>query len=122
MSGEIKALFWDIGGVILTNGWDRAARRAATEKFQLDGEDFEDRHDLAFPAYETGHASLEEYLRRTIFYRPRKFTQEEFTAFVYDQSKPLAEGRSVLKAVAGACKYFVAALNNEGREINQFRI
>jgi putative hydrolase of the HAD superfamily len=122
MSGAIKALFWDIGGVILTNGWDRAARRVATERFALDWEDFEDRHDLAFPAYETGQVTLEEYLRRTIFYRARKFTLEEFTAFVFDQSKLHGEGRSVLRSVAGTGRYFVAALNNEGREINQFRI
>lgn len=122
MSAEIKALFWDIGGVILTNGWDRSARQAATEKFQLDWEDFQDRHDLAFPAYESGQVTLDEYLRRTIFYRARKFTPEEFRTFMFAQSKPLEGGRAVLDSAARTGRYLVAALNNEGREINQHRI
>ena len=76
----ITTLFWDIGGVVLTNGWDRGSRRAAAQSFQLDWEDFQDRHDLSFPAFDSGQITLDQYLDRTLFYRPRTFTREEFTA------------------------------------------
>jgi len=68
---RITTLFWDIGGVILTNGWDRNSRKEAGEAFHLDWEDFQDRHELSFPAFDTGQLSLNEYLDRTLFYRPQ---------------------------------------------------
>lgn len=58
---KITALFWDNGGVLLTNGWDRDARKRAVEKFQLDWADFEDRHELVLDAFETGVLSLDDY-------------------------------------------------------------
>ena len=66
---EITTLFWDIGGVIITNGWDTAGRRRAAEMFHLDWEEFQDRHDLSFPAFDSGLITLNEYLDRTLFYR-----------------------------------------------------
>ena len=69
----ITTLFWDIGGVILTNGWDRGSRREAATTFNFDYEEFQDRHDLSFPAFDSGQISLNEYLDRTLFYRPRSF-------------------------------------------------
>ncbi|HXW17691.1 MAG TPA: hypothetical protein VEJ39_05285, partial [Candidatus Acidoferrales bacterium] len=66
---EVTTLFWDLGGVILTNGWDRAARRQAAEYFRLDWDEFEDRHELVLNAFETGELSLSDYLQRTVFYR-----------------------------------------------------
>ena len=82
---EITTLFWDIGGVILTNGWDHHSRRQAVDAFHLDVEDFRDRHDLSFPAFDAGNISLTEYLDRTLFYRQRSFTREEFITFMYAQ-------------------------------------
>lgn len=119
---EITTLFWDIGGVILTNGWDREARRDAATTFQLDWEEFEDRHDLSFPAFDTGQITLNEYLDRTLFYRTRPFTREEFTAFMFAQSKEYPEARAVLDKVTSTGKYFVGAINNEPLELNQYRI
>ena len=119
---EITTLFWDIGGVILTNGWDREARKDAAATFQLDWEEFQDRHDLSFPAFDTGQITLNEYLDRTLFYRARPFTREEFTAFMFAQSKEYAETRAVLDKVTNAGKYFVGAINNEPLELNQYRI
>jgi putative hydrolase of the HAD superfamily len=119
---NVKTIFWDNGGVILTNAWDRAARREAVEKFHLDGEDFEDRHELMLNAFETGQASLDEYLQRTIFYRPRLFTPGEFKAFMFSQSKPYPESLQLLKQLAAKQQYILAALNNESREINEYRI
>jgi putative hydrolase of the HAD superfamily len=119
---EIETLFWDIGGVILTNGWDRVSRKEAAEAFHLNWEEFQDRHELSFPAFDSGHLSLDEYLDRTLFYRPRPFTREEFTAFMFAQSKEFPESRAILDAAAGSGKYFIGAINNEPLELNQYRI
>jgi len=119
---EITTLFWDIGGVILTNGWDRQSRREAGDAFKLDWEDFQDRHELSFPAFDSGQISLDEYLDRTLFYRSRSFTREEFTAFMFAQSKEYPEAREVLAAAARSGKYFIGAINNEPLELNQYRI
>jgi putative hydrolase of the HAD superfamily len=120
--GTITTLFWDIGGVVLTNGWDRDSRRQAADAFELDWEDFQDRHDLSFPVFDSGHITLNQYLDRTLFYRPRSFTREEFTAFMFAQSKEYPETRAVLSGLAGSRKYFIAAINNEPLELNQYRI
>ena len=119
---DVTALFWDVGGVILTNGWDRNSRAAAARKFGLDWEEFQDRHELAFPAFDSGHVTLDEYLNRTLFYRPRAFTREEFTAFMFAQSKEYPESRAILDQVASSGKYFVGAINNEPLELNQYRV
>jgi len=119
---DITTLFWDIGGVILTNGWDTAARRRAAEVFHLDWEEFQDRHDLSFPAFDSGNISLNEYLDRTLFYRPRPFTREEFIAFMFAQSKEYPESRAVLDQAARSGKYFIGAINNEPLELNEYRI
>jgi putative hydrolase of the HAD superfamily len=119
---EITTMFWDIGGVILTNGWGADARRRAAELFHLDWEEFQDRHDLSFPAFDTGHISLDEYLNRTLFYRPRAFTREEFVAFMFAQSKEYPESRAVLDTVARSGKYFLGTINNEPLELNEYRI
>lgn len=119
---RITTLFWDIGGVILTNGWDRNSRKEAAEAFHLDWDDFQDRHELSFPAFDAGQISLNEYLDRTLFYRPRKFSREEFTAFMFAQSKEYSESRSILDQYAATNRYFIGAINNEPLELNQFRI
>jgi putative hydrolase of the HAD superfamily len=115
-------MFWDIGGVILTDGWGRNSRREAAKLFQLDWEDFQDRHDLSFPALDAGHISLDEYLDRTLFHRPRSFTREEFTAYMFAQSKEFPASRVVLDEVTRSGKYFIASINNEPFELNKYRI
>jgi putative hydrolase of the HAD superfamily len=119
---DITTLFWDIGGVVLTNGWDRHARRRAVAEFNLDWEEFQDRHDLAFPAFDAGNTSLNEYLDRTLFYRQRPFTHEQFIAYMFAQSQEFPESRAILRAVAHSGRYFVGAINNEPLELNQYRI
>ena len=119
---QITTLFWDIGGVILTNGWDHVSRKLAAEKFRLDEEDFRDRHDLSFPALDSGFISMNEYLDRTIFYRARGFSREEFLAFMYAQSKEYPETRAVLDEAAKTRKYFIGSINNEPLELNEYRI
>ena len=119
---KITTLFWDIGGVILTNGWDRGSRKEAASAFQLDWEEFQDRHDLSFPAFDSGQITLNEYLDRTLFYRQRSFTRQEFTAFMFAQSKEYPEVRAILDQVSNSGKYFVGAINSEPLELNQYRI
>lgn len=122
MARPVKTLFWDNGGVILTNGWDRGSRRNAVEQFNLDWADFEDRHELMLNAFECGQASLDEYLRRTVFYRERAFALDDFKRFMFDQSQPFAESLDFLEQLTRTGRYFSAALNNESLEINDYRI
>jgi putative hydrolase of the HAD superfamily len=119
---NITTVFWDIGGVILTNGWDHNSRMEAAKTFQFDWEEFRERHDLSFPAFDGGQITLDQYLDRTLLYRARPFTREEFTAFMFAQSKEYPETRELLRAVARIQKYFVASINNEPRELNNYRI
>lgn len=119
---RITTLFWDIGGVVLTNGWDRNSRKEAGEAFHVDWDDFQDRHELSFPAFDAGQLSLNDYLDRTLFYRPRKFTREEFTAFMFAQSKEFPAVRAILDRCVATNRYFVGAINNEPLELNQYRI
>src|SRR6266404_4207615 len=119
---EITTLFWDIGGVIMTNGWDTKARRRAAEVFHLEWEEFQERHELSFPAFDSGLISLDEYLNRTLFYRPRPFTREEFIAFMFAQSKEYPESRALLDKAARLGKYFIGSINNEPLELNEYRI
>lgn len=119
---EVTTLFWDNGGVILTNGWDRGSRKKAVEKFNLDWADFEDRHELLLNAFECGEATLDEYVRRTVFYRERSFTQEQFKQFMFEQSQALPESLEFLRQLAKSRPHMHAALNNESLEINEYRI
>jgi putative hydrolase of the HAD superfamily len=119
---KISALFWDVGGVLLTNGWDKPSRRLAVEKFGLDWEEFEDRHELVVTAFETGKMSLKEYLERTVFYRPRKFALDDFKDFLYSQSRPCQKVIAIVQRLAETKKYLLATLNNESLELNLYRI
>jgi putative hydrolase of the HAD superfamily len=119
---EVNTLFWDNGGVILTNGWDRGSRRLAVEQFHLDFADFEDRHELMLDAFEKGRASLDEYLQRTVFYRERPYTVDDFRNFMFEQSQAMPESLAFLGELAATHRYMMAALNNESLEINEYRI
>ncbi len=83
---DVTALFWDVGGVILSNGWDEHARAEAAKRFALNSADYEERHRRAEDELETGGITLETYLDQTIFYRERPFTREEFQQFMFAQS------------------------------------
>jgi putative hydrolase of the HAD superfamily len=119
---KITTLFFDVGGVILTNGWDSVARRAAIETFQLDATEFEARHGLANPAWERGEISLEEYLARTVFYSNRTFSPQDFEGFMYGQSQELPESLEFVRGIARSRQYLMAVINNEAAEINAYRI
>jgi len=118
----ITTIFFDIGGVLLTDGWGHDSRRAAAEKFGLDWEEYSDRHEKVGHAIETNRMSLEQYLDRTIFYRPRDFSREEFRAFIFAQSQPKPESIEIVTQLAGSKKYFLATINNEILELNVYRL
>jgi putative hydrolase of the HAD superfamily len=118
----IHAIFWDVGGVLLTNAWDRAQRMAALEHFRLDEEEFHDRHEMVISSFERGKISLEEYLERTVFYRNRPFTREEFRDYMFSLSQPMPEVLGLARALADSGKYFMSTINNESRELNLYRI
>jgi len=118
----IDSLFWDIGGVLATNGWDHNSRMEAVQAFGLDWEEFRERHDLSFPAFDAGQITLDQYLDRTLFYRARKFSREEFTTFMFAQSKEYPQSRAVLDDAVRTGRYYIASINNEPRELNQYRI
>lgn len=118
----ITHLFFDIGGVLLTNGWDHAERARAAAKFSLDAAAIEALHAPRTEPLETGALPLDEYLRQVIFTRPRAFTPAEFVAFMQSCSQPLPESLALLDDLAAAGRVRLAALNNEGRELNQYRI
>ena len=119
---KISTLFLDIGGVLLSNGWDRKARRLAGETFCLDYEEMDERHHLTFDTYEEGKLSLDEYLDRTVFYEERSFKRDDFRTFMFAQSRAFPEMIELSTHLKARHGLKVAAVSNEGRELNKYRI
>ena len=118
----ITTIFFDIGGVLLTDGWGHESRRAAAEKFGLDWDEYSDRHEKVAHAIEINRMTLDHYLDRAIFYRPRPFTREEFREFIFAQSQPKPDALKVADELAESKRHFMATLNNEILELNIYRI
>ena len=118
----ITSLFFDIGGVLLTNGWDRNTRRQAAERFHLDWDTLEERHELVVAGFETGRFTLDDYLDRTVLHDPRPFSRDEFKAYMFAQSQPDPEALAVAADLAATRRYLMGTLNNEARELNAYRI
>jgi putative hydrolase of the HAD superfamily len=121
-SSSITTLFLDIGGVLLTNGWDHNIRTRAAEKFNLDYEEMNERHHLTFDTYEEGKLSLDKYLTRVVFYQERSFSRDEFKAFMYAQSQPYPEMIELMRRLKTQYDLEVAAVSNEGRELTMYRV
>lgn len=119
---KITTIFTDIGNVLLTNGWDRRMRQEAAEKFGLNYDEMNERHHLTFDTYEQGKLSLEEYLRRVVFYEDRSFTSEDFKAHMYAQSQPKPEMIDLITRLKVKYGLKVATVSNEGRELTVHRI
>ncbi|HUV68998.1 MAG TPA: HAD-IA family hydrolase [Terracidiphilus sp.] len=115
-------ILFDVGGVLLTNGWDTGERALAVEHFELDEAGFEARHREAYPAWERGAVAVQTYLDATVFNEPRSFSLDEFFAFMVAQSQLLPDGAlGTLKELAASNKCMLGALNNEARETNEYR-
>jgi putative hydrolase of the HAD superfamily len=121
-NGAITHLFLDIGGVLLTNGWDHHARKRAARNFNLKFSDIEDRHHLTFEIYETGKLTLEEYLNLVIFYQKQSFTRAQFRSFMFEQSKPFPEMIEIVTQLKARNGLKIIVVSNEGRELNAYRI
>jgi putative hydrolase of the HAD superfamily len=120
---EISTILWDVGGVLLTNGWDQLERAAVLKKFQVDSDSFEQRHELANDPWEKGLITADEYLRRTVFYEPRPFTPAEFLQAMKERSVLLPHtAMRILQELAASEEIELAMLNNEARELNDYRI
>ena len=119
---QITTLFLDIGGVLLTNGWDRNIRMNAAEKFSLNYEEMNERHHLTFDTYEEGKLTLDQYLNRVVFYQERSFSREEFKKFMYDQSQPFPDMIELMHGLKAQYNLQIAAISNEGRELTVYRV
>jgi putative hydrolase of the HAD superfamily len=119
---DITCLFLDIGGVLLTDGWNGDARKRAAAQFDLDFSAVEDRHRLVFPIYEEGKLSLQEYLDWTVFFEKRKFTFEQFREFMFAQSAADPKMLELISALKARYGLKTVVVSNEARELNAYRI
>ncbi|MGA7744045.1 MAG: HAD family phosphatase [Polyangia bacterium] len=121
-AAAITTLFLDIGGVLLTDGWDHHARRQAAKTFTLDWGEMEERHLLNFDTYEEGKLTLGEYLARVVFYQKRAFTRAQFRRFLFAQSQPYPEMLDLVRKLKAKYGLKTVVLSNEARELNAYRI
>jgi putative hydrolase of the HAD superfamily len=120
---EVRTIFWDVGGVILTNGWDIDQRARVLTRLGVDLAEYEARHDAANYYWERGLSTAREFFDRTVFYRPRAFTFEDLWPQVCAESGVLnLECFDILDRLAASGRYRVATLNNESRELNEYRL
>lgn len=119
---NITCALVDIGGVLLSNGWDRHARKRAADHFSLDFSELDERHHLNFEICEIGKLTLADYLQRVVFHEPRTFTPEQFQEFIFSQSTPIPDMIALITQLKHQYGLKIVALSNEGREINDYRI
>lgn len=121
-AAAITCIFIDIGGVLLSDGWDHLARKRAAANFKLESAEMEYRHHLTADTYEEGKLTLEEYLGRVVFYQKRPFTRAQFRRFMFAQSKPYSEMIELIVQLKVRHGLKIAVVSNEGRELNAYRI
>ena len=121
-NASITALFLDIGGVLLTDGWDHHARKRAAKHFKLDRAELEARHSLNFDIFEAGKLTLKEYLNRVVFHQKRAFTRAQFRRFVFAQSRPFPQMMALVRKLKAKYGLKIAVVSNEARELNDYRI
>jgi putative hydrolase of the HAD superfamily len=121
-TSPITTLFLDIGGVLLTNGWDTDLRKQTAKHFGLDYEEIYHRHHVTYDIYEEGKMTLDEYLWQIIFYEPRAFSAEDVKKYLLEQAKPYQDTIDLVKRLKMVYGLRVAVVSNEGREIAEDRI
>jgi len=115
-------ILFDVGGVLLTNGWDHGERAAAAEHFGLNAEELEARNTKVVAAWDRSEIDRNQYLDATVFTEPRSFTHDEFFDFMLSQSRVQPDGAlEILREVAASKRFLVGSLNNEPREMNEYR-
>lgn len=119
---SLTHVFFDIGGVLGTNGWDREQRARTLQKFSVEEEDFEHRHHQVVSEFETGAMSFEEYLDVTVFHTPRLFSREDFELYMLSLSEPNPYVVQIAKHMASAGRVRLMTMNNESAVLNTYRI
>jgi putative hydrolase of the HAD superfamily len=122
MQPKIKCLFVDIGGVLLSDGWDHSARALAAKKYDLNSVEMDIRHNQTFYTFEIGKITIDEYLNRAVFYEKRGFTRAEFKKFMFMQSKECPQMIDLVKKLKVKYNLKVVVVSNESRELNEYRI
>jgi putative hydrolase of the HAD superfamily len=112
----------DIGGVLLSDGWDHRARKRAVKKFRLEAVEMEARHQMVFDTYEEGKLTENEYLDHVVFFRSRPFTRGEFRKFMFAQSTPYPHMLTLVRELKAKYRLKIVAVSNEARVLNDFRI
>jgi len=118
----IDTVFFDVGGVLGSNGWDAEARAAAVRAFELNGEEYEYRHHDAVGPWEEGRISMDTYLDLTVFYQSRSFSRDEFRSFMLANSIPNVAMVDVARALNRSGQYRLMSLNNEAAELHEYRV
>jgi putative hydrolase of the HAD superfamily len=118
----ISVLLWDVGGVLLTNGWGKDSREEAARVFHIEFDEFQTRHAALVNEFEQGRVSLHSYLQHTLFYRPCSFSEEDVVQFMRARSQPHPETLALVDELAKGGAYLMGVLNNESFELNQYRI
>lgn len=118
----ITTIFWDLGGVLLTNAWDHTERDHALAQFKIDPAEFNPRHQELVEGFESGTVSLDQYLDHTVFYRPRAFSREELKQHIFSLSKGFPDRIQLAQQIVKSGKYFMGTINNESRELDIYRI
>ncbi|MEO7485597.1 MAG: HAD-IA family hydrolase [Ferruginibacter sp.] len=119
---KITTLFLDIGGVLLSDGWGHEFRQQAADKFHLNYEEMNQRHELLFVVYEEGRITLDEYLNRVVFYQKRDFTPPQFREFMFSLTTADTNMLALIKKLKEAYQLKIVVVSNEARELNEFRI
>jgi putative hydrolase of the HAD superfamily len=120
--GAITTIFFDLGGVCLSNGWDHEQRQVIARDFGFDYEPFDSRHRQVVDSLERGQFTLQEYLDWTLFYTPRPFTRDEIVQAIYQISEPIDDTLDLVRALRASGRYLLGTINNESRELNEYRI
>jgi len=121
-SPPITTLFVDVGGVLLTNGWDHVERKRVAKYFKLDWAEMDKRHRLVFETHEQGKLSFEEYLGWVVFYEKRPFTRKQFRDFMFSQSKPFPKMLDLVAQLKQRYGLKIVVVSNESREVNAYRV
>ena len=119
---SITSIFWDLGGVLLTNAWDHTEREQVLAQYKIDPLEFKARHEKVVAEFECGQITLDEYLDHTVFSSSRTFSREEFKRSMFSLSKLLPERLQVAQGLAQSGRYFMGTINNESRELDIYRI
>lgn len=121
-SAPIRTLFVDIGGVLLSNGWDHHARRRAAKEFKLEPVEMEERHQMTIDPYEKGKLTEDEYLDQVIFYQKRPFSRARFRKFMFSQSRPFPAMLALFRDLKVKYHLKIVVVSNEARTLNDYRI